>query len=83
MAIKRTVWLGRIENVFEEMTAANLIVLPTYREGLPRVILKVALANRAVIPRMFPDVEIVDMENPDCWSLHAMQEPCGVDRGFT
>ena len=58
---KDCVWMGRIENVLEEMTAANLIVLPTYREGLPRVILEAALANRAVITTDVPGCrEIVE-----------------------
>lgn len=58
---KDCVWLGRIGNVLEEMTAANLIVLPTYREGLPRVILEAALANRAVITTDVPGCrEIVE-----------------------
>jgi glycosyltransferase involved in cell wall biosynthesis len=47
-------WLGRCENVMEQMAKANLVVLPSYREGLPRVILEAGLANRAVITTDVP-----------------------------
>ena len=58
---KDCVWLGRIGNVLEEMTAAHLVVLPTYREGLPRVILEAGLIERAVITTDVPGCrEIVE-----------------------
>ena len=58
---KGCVWLGRVDNVLEEMTAAHLVVLPSYREGLPRVILEAGLAARAVITTDVPGCrEIVE-----------------------
>jgi len=42
-------WLGRRENVLELMSNANIIVLPSYREGLPKVLLEAGLVARAVV----------------------------------
>ena len=47
-------WLGRRDDVAEQMTQANLVVLPSYREGLPRVLLEAGLANRAVVTTDVP-----------------------------
>lgn len=42
-------WLGRRNDVLEQMSGANLVVLPSYREGLPKVLLEAGVAQRAVI----------------------------------
>src|SRR5207244_2870428 len=43
-------WLGRRSDVLEQMSAANLIVLPSYYgEGLPKVLLEAGVAERAVV----------------------------------
>ncbi len=43
-------WLGRREDVLEQMSQANVIAMPSYyREGLPKVLLESGLAERAVV----------------------------------
>ena len=42
-------WLGRRDDVLEQIAASHLLVLPTYREGLPRALLEAGLARRAVV----------------------------------
>jgi glycosyltransferase involved in cell wall biosynthesis len=42
-------WLGRRADVLEQMSAAWLVVLPSYREGLPKVLLEAGVAQRAVV----------------------------------
>ena len=42
-------WLGRRADVLEQMSDAWLVVLPSYREGLPKVLLEAGVAQRAVI----------------------------------
>lgn len=42
-------WLGPRTDVLEQMSAANLVVLPSYGEGLPKVLLEAGVAERAVV----------------------------------
>jgi glycosyltransferase involved in cell wall biosynthesis len=42
-------WLGRRDDVLEQMSRANVVALPSYREGLPKVLLEAGLAARAVV----------------------------------
>jgi glycosyltransferase involved in cell wall biosynthesis len=41
--------LGWRDDVLEQMSQANVIVLPTYREGLPKTLLDAGVARRAVV----------------------------------
>lgn len=42
-------WLGRRNDVLEQMSRAHVVALPSYREGLPKVLLEAGLAARAVV----------------------------------
>jgi len=42
-------WLGRRDDVFEQIASSHALVLPTYREGLPRVLLEAGLVQRTVV----------------------------------
>ena len=42
-------WLGRRDDIPQQMAAAHMVVLPTYREGFPKVILEAGMAKRAVV----------------------------------
>ena len=56
-------WLGRRTDIPKQMARASLVVLPTYREGFPRVLLEAGMANRAVIATDVPGCrEIVENE---------------------
>ena len=56
-------WLGRRADIPEQMARATLVVLPTYREGFPRVLLEAGIANRAVVATDVPGCrEIVENE---------------------
>ena len=58
-------WLGRRDDVLEQIAASHLLVLPTYREGLPRVLLEAGLARRAVVATDVPGCRevVVDGES--------------------
>jgi len=58
-------WLGRRGDVLEQIAASHLLVLPTYREGLPRVLLEAGLARRAVVATDVPGCRevVVDGES--------------------
>lgn len=43
------VWLGHRENVAELMAQCHIVVLPSYREGLPKTLLEAAACGRAMI----------------------------------
>lgn len=47
-------WLGKRDDVLAQMSQANVIALPSYREGLPRVLLEAGLAERAVVASDVP-----------------------------
>jgi glycosyltransferase involved in cell wall biosynthesis len=51
--------------VLEQIAASHLLVLPTYREGLPRVLLEAGLARRAVVATDVPGCRevVVDGES--------------------
>ena len=56
-------WLGRRTDISKQMARASLVVLPTYREGFPRVLLEAGMANRAVVATDVPGCrEIVENE---------------------
>ena len=42
-------WLGWREDVLRQMSEARLVVLPSYREGFPKVLLEAGVAERAVV----------------------------------
>ena len=47
-------WLGRRNDILEQMRDASIVVLPTYREGFPRVLLEAGMAGRAVVTTDVP-----------------------------
>jgi glycosyltransferase involved in cell wall biosynthesis len=42
-------WWGRKENMPEVLASANVICLPSYREGLPKALLEAASCGRAIV----------------------------------
>jgi glycosyltransferase involved in cell wall biosynthesis len=46
--------LGYSKNISELFASSNIVVLPSYREGLPRVLVEAAAAGRAVITTDVP-----------------------------
>jgi len=42
-------WWGHREDMPATLAAANVVVLPSYREGLPKVLLEAAACGRAVV----------------------------------
>jgi len=58
-------WLGRRDDVLEQIAASHLLVLPTYREGLPRVLLEAGLVQRAAVATDVPGCRevVVDGES--------------------
>jgi glycosyltransferase involved in cell wall biosynthesis len=42
-------WLGHIEDMPEVFAKSNIVVLPSYREGLPKVLLEAASCCRAIV----------------------------------
>ena len=58
-------WLGRRDDVLEQIAASHMLVLPTYREGLPRVLLEAGLTRRAVVATDVPGCRevVVDGES--------------------
>ena len=56
-------FLGRREDVTEQMQDSNFLVMPSYREGLPQVLLEAGRAGRAVITSDVPGCrEVVEHE---------------------
>jgi len=47
-------WLGYRSDVLERMRASECVVIPSYREGLPRVLLEAAVSARPVIVADIP-----------------------------
>jgi len=54
-------WLDRRDDIPQQMAAAHMVVLPTYREGFPKVILEAGMSQRAVVTTDVPGCrEIVE-----------------------
>ena len=47
-------WLGQKENMVSTFSAASIVVLPTYREGLPKVLLEAAACGRPIVATNVP-----------------------------
>jgi glycosyltransferase involved in cell wall biosynthesis len=46
--------LGYCENIAEQYAAANIVCLPSYREGLPKCLVEAAACGRAVVTTNVP-----------------------------
>lgn len=60
-------WSGYSSNMADVMAASNLVVLPSYREGLPKVLIEAAASGRAVITTDVPGCR--DAIEPDVTGL--------------
>jgi glycosyltransferase involved in cell wall biosynthesis len=47
-------WWGHRENMVEMFALSNIVVLPSYREGLPKVLLEAASCGRAIVTTDVP-----------------------------
>jgi glycosyltransferase involved in cell wall biosynthesis len=47
-------WLGHCENMFEVYKNANIVVLPSYREGLPKSLIEACAVGRAIVTTDVP-----------------------------
>lgn len=47
-------WWGHCEDMPQVLSSANLVVLPSYREGLPKVLLEAAASARAIVATDVP-----------------------------
>jgi len=43
------VWLGFQKNIFKIMTDSNIIVLPSYREGMPKALMEACAVGRPIV----------------------------------
>jgi glycosyltransferase involved in cell wall biosynthesis len=56
-------WWGHREDMPEALSSANIICLPSYREGLPKVLLEAAACGRAIVTTDVPGCrEVVQHE---------------------
>jgi glycosyltransferase involved in cell wall biosynthesis len=47
-------WLGRMEDMPQVYAGSTLVVLPSYREGLPRTLIEAAAVGRAIVASDIP-----------------------------
>jgi len=47
-------WLGKREDIPDIMAGSNIVVLPSYREGLPKSLLEAAACGRAIVTTDVP-----------------------------
>lgn len=63
MASKHVVFVGGVDDIRPYLAAADIVVLPSYREGIPRVVMEAAAAGKAVVAYDIRGVrEVVDRE---------------------
>src|SRR5690606_6723960 len=43
------IWKGHVKNVLEEYIECNLVVLPSYREGLPKNLIEACAIGRPIV----------------------------------
>lgn len=60
-------YLGRIEDVRPSIEAAHCVVLPSYREGLPRALLEAAAVGRPLLASDVPGCRDIVMEGKNGW----------------
>ncbi|MBS1188452.1 MAG: hypothetical protein H6R10_244 [Rhodocyclaceae bacterium] len=60
-------YLGRIEDVRPSIAAADCVVLPSYREGLPRALLEAAAVGRPLLATDVPGCREVLVEGSNGW----------------
>ncbi|HJW27350.1 MAG TPA: glycosyltransferase family 4 protein [Rhodocyclaceae bacterium] len=60
-------YLGRIEDVRPSIEAAHCVVLPSYREGLPRALLEAAAVGRPLLASDVPGCRDIIMEGENGW----------------
>ena len=56
-------WIRRRDDVLDQMEKSDMVVLPTYREGFPKVLLEAGMTCRAVVTTDVPGCrDIVEHE---------------------
>ena len=48
------VWLGEVKNIPDLFSQSNIVVLPSYHEGLPKVLVEAGAAGRPVVTTDVP-----------------------------
>ena len=48
------VYLGNLENIQEELKQCDIVVLPSWREGLPKILIEAGAAGKAIITTDVP-----------------------------
>ncbi|HEU5137297.1 MAG TPA: glycosyltransferase family 4 protein [Steroidobacteraceae bacterium] len=69
-------WIGEVDDVRPQIARADVVVLPSYREGLPRVLLEASAMGRALIASDVPGCRQVVL--PGVTGL--LVPPADVDR---
>lgn len=60
-------YLGRIDDVRPSMAEADCVVLPSYREGLPRALLEAAAVGRPLLATDVPGCRDIVVEGENGW----------------
>ena len=47
-------FIGYKENIFDILSSSNIVVLPSYREGLPKILIEAAACGRATVTTDVP-----------------------------
>ncbi len=73
--------LGHLDDIRPELAAADLVVLPSYREGLSRALIEAAAMEKAIVTTDVPGCRDV-VDNGRTGLLVALKDPPGLARAM-
>lgn len=74
-------YLGHVDRMEEEIRAADVVLLPSWREGVPKILLEAASAGKAILASDVPGCREVVEHGRDGW-LVAPRSAAAIEAGL-
>jgi glycosyltransferase involved in cell wall biosynthesis len=75
------IFLGHIDKVDAELKKADIVILPSWREGLPKILLEAASAGKAILTTDVPGCREVVEHGKSGWIV-PVRDPSSLEEGL-
>lgn len=74
-------WLGNVNNMAALMSSVNVVTLPSYGEGIPRVLIEAASCGRAIVTTDVPGCNVI-VQHEENGLLVPLKNPAALADAF-